>query len=72
VQEDRIDLVLGVKCSTSMLRVVGSGRPAMSSSVSTTISPVGSSNPLATSSKGTSAPSTEQTRRNLIRPPSAR
>jgi hypothetical protein len=42
--------VSGAKYSTSMLRRVGSGRSAMSSSVSTTISPLGSSNPLAMSS----------------------
>src|SRR6516165_12240760 len=63
---------VGENCSTSMPCAVGSGSSAISSSVSTTISPLGSSYPLATSAYGTSSPSTEQIRRNRIRPPSVR
>src|SRR6516225_5660657 len=62
----------GENCSTSMPCAVGSGSSAISSSVSTTISPLGSSYPLATSAYGTSSPSIEQIRRNRIRPPSSR
>jgi len=54
----------------SITRLVDSGSPARSSSPSTTTSPPGSSYPLATSLYSTSAPSTEQTLRYRIRPPS--
>jgi hypothetical protein len=62
----------GTNSNTSIVFDVGSGRFAKSASSSTTVSPEGSSYPLAISEYGTCSPSAAATRWYLTREPSER